>query len=216
MRRWWLVSLAIAIVVGSGIAHGLCTDRWSPPVELQEAVKRLASLPSSIADWDGTDLDNDLSAKFRADIPGFLHRRYVQRGSQREITVAIVCGRPGPISVHTPDVCYQGAGYRLTADPTKHVVSAPASRESAPLWKATFLKETFPTREELRVYWSWHAGDSWQAVKEPRLAFARFPVLHKLYVIYRVPLGANAAANDPCPEFLQQLLPEINAHLFPS
>ena len=101
----------------------------------------------------------------------------------------------------------------MTGEPTKQLVAAAGSTEPVAFWKATFVKDTFPVREELRVYWAWNAGTGWQAVKEPRLTFARFPILHKLYAIYRVPAGTTAVT-DPCPDFLRQLLPETNGKLF--
>src|SRR4029077_13786763 len=104
---------------------------------------RLPRLPVAIDDWEGTDVDNDVTAKHTADIQGILQRRYVQRGSGEEIMIALVCGRPGPISVHTPDVCYQGAGFRMAAEPAKHPVALAAAVEPAPFWKASFVKETF-------------------------------------------------------------------------
>jgi len=221
MPRWWPLLLAFTIVIASGIAHGLCSDRWAPSPRMQQAIERLPAVPQAIGDWDGQDLENDVAEKHRGDIQGALQRRYVQRGTGQEVLLSIVCGRSGPISVHTPDVCYQGAGYRMTGEPTKQLVAAAGANEPVTLWKATFIKDTFPVREELRVYWAWNAGNGWQAVKEPRLTFARFPILHKLYAIYRVPPHpsppggrGDGGEGDPCPDFLRQLLPEANGKLF--
>jgi hypothetical protein len=90
----------------------------------------------------------------------------------------------------------------------------PGDTEPATFWKGTFVRESLGAREELRIYWSWNPGTSWQAVNQPRLAFARYPVLHKLYVIYRVPPGKQTAQQDPSPAFIQRLLPALNAALF--
>src|SRR5262249_54035624 len=107
MRRWWLLLFALLLVVGSGVVYGLCSERWSPSPHVQIAASRLGKVPMTIDDWQGTDLASNLPEKFRSDFPGILERRYVQQGTQNEITLAIVCGRPGPVSVHTPDVCYE-------------------------------------------------------------------------------------------------------------
>jgi Protein of unknown function (DUF3485) len=214
MFRSWPLALALLIVVGSGVAHGLCSGRWSASEKLQTAVDQLGQFPATIDDWEGKDLDDESLGKFRDDIPGALQRHYVQRGSGQEITVMLVCGRPGPIAVHTPEVCYQGAGWKMASDRTKQLVPLSAG-EPAPFWKATFVKEGLGAREELRIYWSWNAGGSWQAVNEPRLAFARFPVLHKFYVVYRVPSGERQVS-DPCPAFLRQVLPALNDSVFAS
>ena len=51
----------------------------------------------------------------RAGIKGCVYRRYRNPRTGESVSVLLVCGRGGPISVHTPDVCYAGAGYRPTA-----------------------------------------------------------------------------------------------------
>jgi hypothetical protein len=206
------VFLALIIIIASGIAHGLCSDRWSTAEELPAAVARMDRLPTTLDDWDGSDVELEPGATQRAEIAGSLVRRYVQRSTGQEMLVMLVCGRPGPISVHTPDVCYQGAGYRMAGNRARQQVALP-SGETVPFWKASFVKESFPGKDELRIWWSWHAGGAWQTAGEPRLAFARFPVLHKLYVIYRVSWRDRSAA-DPTPAFAQRLLAELKRTVF--
>jgi hypothetical protein len=200
--------LALVIVIGSGITHGLCSDRWSTSEELPAAVERLGALPTTIDDWEGSAVEQEAATLQRGDIAGALLRRYAQRGTDRELLVMLVCGRPGPVAVHTPDVCYQGAGYKMASDRARQVVARPAG-EPATFWKASFVKESFAGKEELRIWWSWYAGGAWQVAGEPRLAFARFPVLHKLYVIYRVPQRSRGA-NDPTIAFVPRLLAELD------
>ena len=36
-----------------------------------------------------------------------------------DATALILCGRPGPVSIHTPDVCYRGLGYEPTGSPSR-------------------------------------------------------------------------------------------------
>ena len=48
----------------------------------------------------------------------------------------------------------------------------------------------------------------------PRLAFARYDGLYKLYVIRRIPPAVDSLAEDPCTELLRLLLPELDRVLF--
>lgn len=203
--RYWPLALALLIVLSSGIAHGLWSDRWATTNPAQLAAERLTHIPATLGAWQGTDLPFDATPRQRAELAGWLQRRYVHRTTQQELLVVLLCGRPGPIAVHTPDVCYPGVGYRTAAQQRKTVAQAP-------LWESVFVKETFPTRDELRVWWTWYAGDAWQVAAEPRLAFARYPVLYKLYVIHRSN-GDPSTVADPCPEFLQQFLPQVSGIL---
>lgn len=210
MLRSWPLVAALLIVAASGVTHGVCSGRWSAAEEMQTAVDRLALLPHAVGDWEGKDLADDNLGKFREEIPGALQRRYLRKGSKQEVLVMLVCGKSGPVSVHTPEVCYQGNGWRMASNRTQHAV--PLGAEAAAFWKAAFVKEGLGLRDELRIYWAWNAAGSWQAASEPRLTFARHPVLHKLYVIYRVPPGERPE-NDPAPAFLRELLPAIQQHV---
>ena len=43
-----------------------------------------------------------------AELEGWLARRYLHRRTGVVVHVLLLCGRPGPLSVHTPEVCYYG------------------------------------------------------------------------------------------------------------
>ena len=103
--------LVLLILVTSGAITGIWTRRWETPPEL--AARNLASIglvPETIGDWTGLSQQLDPRVMEIAEIDGYLMRRYVNdRGDA--VSVLLVCGRPGPISVHTPDICYAGIGY---------------------------------------------------------------------------------------------------------
>lgn len=52
---------------------------------------------------------------------------YVHRTNGRAAAAMLMCGRPGPIAVHTPDVCYPGAGYRQVGP--RKIIDVPAPAE---------------------------------------------------------------------------------------
>src|SRR5436853_534490 len=61
---------------------------------------------------------------------------------------------------------------------------------------------------------AWGAAGKWDAPKAPRLAFARQPVLYKLYVLG--PAQGGGPGNDTeTLKFIQELLPEVSKVLFP-
>src|SRR5439155_15150223 len=123
--------------------------------------------------------------------------------------ILLVCGRPGPVSVHTPDVCYEGVGYEMAAAPVRYAAREGSSAAPAQFWMADFEKQRAAVPVRLRILWSWHAAGAWQAPDDPRLTFARFPVLYKLYVIREMASGDERLEEDRCGEFLGQLLPEF-------
>jgi hypothetical protein len=211
MTRTLLLSAATLAVLLDGYCHGLWTNRWNSSRAVEEAVARLERVPRAVGDWQAQPLALGAREADQAGFAGHWLRRYERRQDGRVVTVMLACGLPGPLSVHTPDVCYGGAGYVLSGEA---VTFAAGSGRAAPpeFWKAKFSKPDALVPVHLRVNWSWRAGGAWKAPANPRWAFAGLPVLYKMYVTYE--LGADERLDDAvCAEFLGLLLPELEKAL---
>ncbi len=207
-RSVLLLTLALAVVVAHGVAHGLLTDRWSASDEPAASAARLADVPLAVGDWDGEDLSLDPRHQAVGEIRGYLLRRYVRRGDRATVSLLVVCGKPGPISVHTPDVCYRGAGFDPAAAPERQRVGA------GEFWAAEFRKRNAAVPARLRILWGWNDRGGWRAGDHPRFAYGRAPALFKLYVVRELgPADARPGA-DPGAEFLRELLPVLDEKLF--
>jgi exosortase len=210
------IALAIAILLVSGIAHGRWTNRWVTSRELDEALARLDHVPSTIGDWQSRAEAIEPRALSSAGLEGGNLRRYRNTRTGVVIDLLVVCGRPGPVSVHTPDICYSGAGYEAAqpsgGSTTVHLGPPTATGEFS---IADFEKPgTFP-REALRIYWSWSARGDWTVPANPRMAFAARPFLYKLYLILPGNGDFGQPGNDAISRFARALLPELRTALFP-
>jgi hypothetical protein len=215
MGRFVPLLAAGAVVISAGLLHGLWTNRWQTNRELDEAVARLRDVPRAVGDWHGEEQDLGPDGIRGTGAAGFCCRRYENRRSRQTVTVLLLCGRPGPVSVHTPDVCYEGAGYKMVGVPTAVGVPVGGEVPEAPFKTARF-KGSVALPSELRVFWSWQAGGAWQAPEDPRLAFARQPALYKLYVIRRQAATAKGRPEeDPAVAFLKVFLPALDEALRP-
>lgn len=213
VRTLGLLTAAL-ILVFSGVVHGLWTNRWAEPEELRAAVARLETVPMTLGDWDGQPMPMDARERQAAGGSGYLVRRYVNRRTGSVVSLLIVCGPSGPVSVHTPDVCYEGAGYQRVGAVVKHSLPTAALRQPAEFWLARFRQEGAAVPGYRRIFWSWSTGKAWRAADKPRFAFAHFPVLHKLYVTRRMVQPQEPVELDPCLDFLNLLLPELQNRLF--
>lgn len=210
MLRTTLLWLTGAAVVGlTGLAHGLRTDRWQVSDARDKAVAALEQVPVSFGDWEGEAVTGDARAFERVGADGFLVRRYRNRVTGDSVSVMFVCGLPGPIAVHSPDVCYPSTGYELVAPPER--VALPADGGGAgEFLSASFRKQGRVESGRLRVLWAWHApGGGWSAPENPRWAFVRSPALFKLYVIRETASPEERPGGDPSAAFLRQLLPRL-------
>jgi hypothetical protein len=123
------------------------------------------------------------------------------------VNVMLACGLPGPLTVHTPEVCYAGAGYEEDEDPVVHLASG--ARTVPEFWMCKFSKPEALVPAELRLFWSWRAAGGWKASDNPRLQFAGQPVLYKMYVSH-VTTGIETRQDiAACHEFINLLVPEL-------
>lgn len=207
---------AFVLLAASGVSHRLWMGTWNMTGEPGISAARLANVPSSVGDWVGADLKVDDRQLARAEAVGYVCRRYVQRRTGAEVAVFLICGRPGPISVHPPTICYQGLGFQVAGSPARYNVEADAGASSATFFWANFTKSDSATPEQLRIYWAWKAGNGWQAPELPRLTFGGAQALYKLYITYRAAPGADLPDHDSCQDFMRDFLPDLERALSPA
>jgi hypothetical protein len=213
MIRRQAIIIALGLLLISGLWHGLCTERWQPSAALGEAIARVEHVPLQIGDWQGQAEKEEADEFDMAGARGHWTRTYVHKHGGARLLVILMCGRAARMSVHTPQVCYGGAGYDMPNDPVRfHMAAEPAGT----FWTATFSKRSGEA-SELRLYWAWNAHGPWEAADNPRWQFRGAPFLYKLYVAHDLTGTADPGpAADVGAEFLRQFLPVLDRTLFPS
>jgi hypothetical protein len=207
-----LLTVVVAMLL-SGLVRGAWTNRWGPSGALEEAVSRLQGVPLVLGDWDGSVMHLSDREVALTEISGYLSRRYVNRRTGAVVSVLVVCGRPGPVSVHPPEVCYQGAGYEEFG--AGSVYACPAG-PGGKFQVRQFRKRNVATPTHLRLLYAWSASDAWAAPKYPRFTFARHPMLCKLYVVRELLNPDEALADSPESDLINSFLPELHRALFSS
>lgn len=203
MWKWLTALTASAALVVSGLVHGFWTDRWQPATDVAAAANRLDELPVDVGPWHGLKVEVK-PGQAGAGVAGCIQRRYENRQTGVSVAVALVCGRPGPVSIHTPEVCYGASGY-LVGD--RQRVTLPG--EMGSFWKTDAVRTSATDEIRLRVYYGWHSAAGWGSPEDSRPAFAREHVLYKLYVVRELGAPGEQVKDEPCEEFLQALLPEL-------
>ncbi len=210
MTRTHATVVALLLLLAGGLLHGLCAERWTPSPLLEEAVARVAQVPLEIGDWQGKAESDDVESFDMAGARGYWTRIYTHRRSGTRVLVILMCGRPGRMAVHTPEVCYRGAGYDMPDDATRQPLETGGA-----FWTAIFSKPA-DMNSGLRLFWAWSTDGTWEAPANPRWQFRGQPFLYKLYVAHDL-AGADAGpAGDAGAEFLRPLLPALQQALFPA
>lgn len=208
-----LIAVAFLVVLASGATQGLWSGRWQSAHVLAEARDRLGRVPERVGDWVMEE-ERPVSLKEQqiAGIIGYRSRLYTNRRSGQSVSVLLVCGRPGSIAVHTPDVCFEGAGFHRTAAPAHEGLAYEGGPQRAEFWQTRFSRLEAGIPVPLHVYWGWGAAGVWGAPENPRLTYWDVPVLYKLYVSRLV--AGDETTSEPCLDFLRAFLPVLQDALF--
>jgi hypothetical protein len=206
---------AASILVVASVVHGLWTDRWGSTEAMAATAAKLPDVPTHFGEWLGTIGEMDPRVLARTGGLAAIMPTYENQRTGEIVHVLLLYGRPGPVSQHTPDVCYAGAGYTPVSTPVHRNAASPHA--DAQFWCGTFVKPNTNDREAiLRILWSWSGDGSWSAPDNPKIAFARYQAICKLYVIRPMITESDAIEDDPCNAFISQFLPELNRTLFDS
>lgn len=217
MKRFVFLSIALIITCVFGTAEGVWTGRWVSSVELDQAGARVAEIPKVIGPWEGTDSEFDAREIAIARLVGQLRRTYVHRKTGESVTVMILCGKPGPISVHTPDVCFQGGGSFMTGAPVREKITNEDTDTIDQFWIAKFERPSLAGSEKSLAFWGWSNSAKWEAADRPRVEYSRSAFLYKLYVIRPLSGRGPQGADEPTlNEFLSVFLPSARKTLFPA
>lgn len=210
----YLPTVAVAgLALGVGVVHGLATDRWRTSPDLESALRRLDAVPLDVGDWKGTDIPYEAEDFARAGIKGAVMRTYKNSRTGSVVSVLLVCGRGGPISVHTPDVCYAGSGYEAVGVQEKKAIGLDPGGEPVQFYSLQFAKPNPVVPTRLEIYWAWSDGSLFEAPDNPRWAYARAPAVYKLYVVREFAPTSRALKDNPTEQFIRSVLPEFRAVL---
>src|SRR5258708_6089628 len=170
MRRNVSIVISALALIAGGVIQGNIVSRWRQPEEMTNSFASLNTLSTAIGAWEGRDFDVPDDQLKTAEVMGCLARRYVNRVDGKTINVLLFWGRPGPVALHPPTVCFPSTGLVLDAPPTRAVVQSEGI--SAEFLNGVFSKLVAGVPVRLHTYWTWHGRSGWQAPDNPRVSFA--------------------------------------------
>ncbi len=143
-----------------------------------------------------------------------LHGIYTNEQTGDTVVVAVLAGPSGPLSVHTPEICYSANDYELAGDRQRWQVTDAKGAEHT-FWKL-HANSRHSTRPNLRVFYAWSHGTQWEAVRGPRFALAGLPVLYKIQLAGPPLRDPSGEGPDPCQDFLARFVADIQPRLIAS
>jgi hypothetical protein len=175
------------------------------------AGEKLASFPEKFDDWEvKTSHRLDQDAIDQLEPYGYFQREYVNRTTGAAVYVTALLGPTGPISVHTPEVCYAGRDHRQIGE--RQRITVPGKDGENSLWKTSFRLRGVDAQEQ-NIYYAWSVGDRWIAPDSPRLSFAAKPYLYKIQLSTSVRTGDSESTPDPAAGFAAELFPALKKYM---
>ena len=207
LRQGLWLGAAGGIILLAGWVHGNWTQRWKSNHAVERTSARLQRVSLTFDGWQAKEQVIDREQLTQAQIMGYRRVTYRSQDDER-ITLLVLCGDRGPLSVHTPEQCYSGAGYRMVGKRELFPLTL-ADGSQANLWTARFYKPKSPGVPPLRIFWTWNPGTSWQVTDWPRWTFREAPSLVKLYAVRELRALNESPERDPCLDILKECLPKL-------
>lgn len=170
MPRRVAVVLAVVLLAVCGVVHGRWTDRWQTSSDLEEAAARIEQVPLTVGAWRGDAVEVDARSFAQAGAQAYWARVYKKARTRQSALAILMCGRAGRMAIHTPEMCYGGAGYEMHDQPAPTPMRSSAGADLGEFFTARFTKAT-GLGSDLRLYWGWNPGEGWRA--EPALGISR-------------------------------------------
>jgi len=208
------LAVVVALTIASGLIHGRSSNRWGHSSVILAAAEKLEQLPDDFGTWQLVSHDEMSTAAIdMLECAAYVARTYENRKTGATVQMVLLLGPAGPISVHTPEVCYPSRNHTIVEKRQPVVVKSPdVQDQDHQFWALTF-RSTDLTATIQRVYYAWSTGSSWCATVEPRYAFAGSPYLYKIQLASSLPPGTDVSKNDPCRNFLREFIPVAKRYL---
>jgi hypothetical protein len=141
--------------------------------------------------------------------PAHLSGVYEHRQTGDVLTLAVIVGPPGPVAVHTPEVCYSSREYTITDERQRVSVKGPHGDHT--FWGLP-LRANSLDASALRVLYGWSSGTIWEAADHPRFGYSGLPYLYKLQLAV-TDQGKDATDFDPALDFVAEFLVQLQPRL---
>jgi len=236
MKHYIHILIAFPLLAGATLWQGISSDRWGIGDDVLEAAARLKDIPLTIETrddsgnnqtWKATELKISKRQLKIAEAKGYVFRKYVRSNPSVSksqygdswVKVIVLCGRPGPIALHSPTICFPGTGLKKLNDVKNIIVRSPNRSELGEFHWCEFAVEEDKNVRRFPTMWTWSTDDSFEVPENPRRSFASRSYLYRIYVIREriVPPDEteeySIEDDDLSIRFLQAFIPELKKAL---
>lgn len=203
----------LALTVISGLVQGKLANRWGLPADMTAAAQRFNEIPTSFGPWklQKAEKMSDQVVEI-LECAGYINGSYVNQSTGEVVNAFVILGPPGPISVHTPEVCYSSKNYQITESRSRVKIGDQETSDNE-FWAMT-LRSSDVNADMQRVYYGWGNAGYWTAPESPRITYGGDPLLFKIQLAAHLPPDTDLSQGDTCSRFLEAFVPVLNDAIF--
>jgi len=201
-----LVAIFVASLVtaSAAVLHGRLSNRWGTAPDSNFTLEFVQSLPRTVGDWqvvDETPLDSFALETLQC--ASYANRIYAHRRTGDQLAVTLLAGPPGPMTVHTAEICMTTRNFKSMGEPDRAEFQSGDS--TARFYRSAF-RSTSPAQPSVEVFYGWSQGGKWDAPDAPRFAYGGAPMLLKLQVVSTIWPNVATGNDGLAARFLKELL----------
>jgi hypothetical protein len=202
--------------LGAGWMQRNMSHTWGNPRDRERAGDRLlTTLPAQLGDWRfHKDAPFTPAVLAMLQEPVHISKVYENMRTGDIVTVAVIVGHPGPVAVHTPEVCYSSRDYQVPSSRKSTEIKTPGGRAHS-LWTLRLAPKE-PDDLPLTVMYGWSTGTTWEAAEHPRYSYGGLSHLYKLQLAVTSHEQSSEDGYDPARDFAQAFVAQLEPLLVES
>ena len=128
------LTAVLGLTLASGAIQGHIRNRWGPSQSMLEAARKLQGVPQVFGGpqknrWQMTSAEPmEPLAVAMLECAGHIHRVYQNRRTNEIVAVFVIVGPAGPISAHTPEICFDAQNYTRRDNRQQVAIASARSR----------------------------------------------------------------------------------------
>ncbi|MCA9186268.1 MAG: exosortase-associated EpsI family protein [Pirellulaceae bacterium] len=209
---------ALVILAAGTYMQAQISERWvkQDSTLLQKFDENLDNVPTVIGDWVGEDEELPQDEFQASNCKDYISRNFTNQKTGEVISMFLVCGTARNVTIHTPDWCYVGAGFKMESKPAPVTVECEGISPSPVFSTTTFLKtdDAGDTTQHVRILWSYSDSGVWEGPSYQKFHFRGRPALYKVYIISPVVDSNTNVSDSSAVLFAQMIMPILNQSLF--
>ncbi len=192
------------ITVSAAILHGTIAHRWKAPSDTAAMVKLIDRVPSEFGDWRLVgEMPLTKSVEQILQCTNYVNRTYSNLRTGDQVAVTLLLGPPGPMTVHTPEVCKTSRDFESIGLPDRVTI---ATENATSQFYYSMFRSSNPTLPAIEVFYGWNKLEGWDAPDAPRFAYGGTPLLFKLQVASQLGPNVGSGQEGLSAKFLNEFL----------